>query len=105
MCKLNLSSGNIYDNDPFASLTLTLYVLLCAAFIVLVLEGLLEGHILIYYCSCRILFKDKDRKWEEIESKLQAENVVPLLKSSNQVRRQKPLIITLRRSKYIFKSF
>ncbi|KAI7807973.1 centrosomal protein of 170 kDa isoform X2 [Triplophysa rosa] len=32
----------------------------------------------------RILFKDKDRKWEEIESKLQAENEVPLLKTSNQ---------------------
>ncbi|XP_051997523.1 centrosomal protein of 170 kDa-like isoform X2 [Xyrauchen texanus] len=32
----------------------------------------------------RILFKDKDQKWEEIERKLQAENEVPLLKSSNQ---------------------
>ncbi|KAL1273308.1 hypothetical protein QQF64_029170 [Cirrhinus molitorella] len=32
----------------------------------------------------RILFKDKDRKWEEIESKLQAENEVLLLKTSNQ---------------------
>ncbi|XP_051986344.1 centrosomal protein of 170 kDa [Xyrauchen texanus] len=32
----------------------------------------------------RILFKDKDRKWEEIETKLQAENEVPLLKTSNQ---------------------
>ncbi|XP_073708091.1 centrosomal protein of 170 kDa [Garra rufa] len=32
----------------------------------------------------RILFKDKDRKWEEIESKLRAENEVPLLKTSNQ---------------------
>ncbi|XP_059427677.1 centrosomal protein of 170 kDa isoform X2 [Carassius carassius] len=32
----------------------------------------------------RILFKAKDRKWEEIESKLQAENEVPLLKTSNQ---------------------
>ncbi|XP_067315047.1 centrosomal protein of 170 kDa isoform X3 [Pseudorasbora parva] len=32
----------------------------------------------------RILFKDKDRKWEEIESKLHAENEVPLLKTSNQ---------------------
>ncbi|XP_016122288.1 centrosomal protein of 170 kDa-like isoform X1 [Sinocyclocheilus grahami] len=32
----------------------------------------------------RILFKDKDRKWEEIESRLQAENEVPLLKTSNQ---------------------
>ncbi|TRY72968.1 hypothetical protein DNTS_003528 [Danionella cerebrum] len=32
----------------------------------------------------RILFKDKDRKWEEIESKLQTENELPLLKTSNQ---------------------
>uniref|UniRef100_A0A8C1YF02 Centrosomal protein 170Ab n=1 Tax=Cyprinus carpio TaxID=7962 RepID=A0A8C1YF02_CYPCA len=32
----------------------------------------------------RILFKDKDRKWEEIESKLHVENEVPLLKTSNQ---------------------
>uniref|UniRef100_A0A8C2BBY0 Centrosomal protein 170Ab n=1 Tax=Cyprinus carpio TaxID=7962 RepID=A0A8C2BBY0_CYPCA len=32
----------------------------------------------------RILFKAKDRKWEEIESKLQAENEVPFLKTSNQ---------------------
>ncbi|XP_077381354.1 centrosomal protein of 170 kDa [Festucalex cinctus] len=31
----------------------------------------------------RILFKDKDRKWEEIESKLQAEHDSLLLKSSN----------------------
>uniref|UniRef100_A0A8C2PTN6 Centrosomal protein 170Ab n=1 Tax=Cyprinus carpio TaxID=7962 RepID=A0A8C2PTN6_CYPCA len=36
----------------------------------------------------RILFKDKDRKWEEIESKLHVENEVPLLKTSNQVRRK-----------------
>ncbi|XP_076871350.1 centrosomal protein of 170 kDa isoform X2 [Brachyhypopomus gauderio] len=32
----------------------------------------------------RILFKDKDKKWEELESKLQAENEVPILKTSNQ---------------------
>ncbi|XP_051567385.1 centrosomal protein of 170 kDa-like isoform X2 [Myxocyprinus asiaticus] len=32
----------------------------------------------------RILFKDKDQKWEEIERKLQAEIEVPLLKTSNQ---------------------
>ncbi|XP_030637697.1 centrosomal protein of 170 kDa [Chanos chanos] len=32
----------------------------------------------------RILFKDKDRNWEEIESKLQAENEVPFLRTSNQ---------------------
>ncbi|XP_061625756.1 centrosomal protein of 170 kDa isoform X2 [Phyllopteryx taeniolatus] len=31
----------------------------------------------------RILFKDKDRKWEEIESKLQAEHDSLLLRSSN----------------------
>ncbi|KAI4886628.1 hypothetical protein NFI96_012751 [Prochilodus magdalenae] len=32
----------------------------------------------------RILFKDKDKKWGELESKLQMENEVPLLKTSNQ---------------------
>ncbi|XP_078129481.1 centrosomal protein of 170 kDa isoform X7 [Sander vitreus] len=31
----------------------------------------------------RILFKDKDRNWEEIESKLRSESDVPLLKTSN----------------------
>ncbi|KAK7902069.1 hypothetical protein WMY93_018838 [Mugilogobius chulae] len=31
----------------------------------------------------RILFKDKDRNWEEIESKLKSESDVPVLKSSN----------------------
>lgn len=31
----------------------------------------------------RILFKDKDRNWEEIESKLKSESEVPVLKSSN----------------------
>ncbi|XP_051775071.1 centrosomal protein of 170 kDa isoform X2 [Erpetoichthys calabaricus] len=31
----------------------------------------------------RILFKDKDRNWEEIENKLHAESDVPLLKTSN----------------------
>uniref|UniRef100_A0A8C9SWU8 Centrosomal protein 170Aa n=1 Tax=Scleropages formosus TaxID=113540 RepID=A0A8C9SWU8_SCLFO len=31
----------------------------------------------------RILFKDKDRNWEEIESKLRAESDMPLLKTSN----------------------
>ncbi|KAM3624296.1 uncharacterized protein V6R79_021764 [Siganus canaliculatus] len=34
-------------------------------------------------CKIRILFKDKDRKWEEIENKLQAEHDSLLLKSSN----------------------
>ncbi|KAL7891082.1 hypothetical protein AOLI_G00005580 [Acnodon oligacanthus] len=32
----------------------------------------------------RILFKDKDKKWAELESKLLMENEVPLLKTSNQ---------------------
>lgn len=31
----------------------------------------------------RILFKDKDRNWEEIESKLKTESEVPVFKSSN----------------------
>ncbi|CAI5654607.1 unnamed protein product [Oreochromis niloticus] len=31
----------------------------------------------------RILFKDKDRNWDEIESKLRSESEVPLLKTSN----------------------
>lgn len=35
-------------------------------------------------CKIRILFKDKERKWDEIESKLQAEHDSLLLKSSNQ---------------------
>lgn len=34
-------------------------------------------------CKIRILFKDKERKWDEIESKLQAEYDSLLLKSSN----------------------
>uniref|UniRef100_A0A4W6C205 Centrosomal protein 170Ab n=1 Tax=Lates calcarifer TaxID=8187 RepID=A0A4W6C205_LATCA len=34
-------------------------------------------------CKIRILFKDRERKWEEIESKLQAEHDSLLLKSSN----------------------
>lgn len=33
----------------------------------------------------RILFKDKERKWEEIESKLQTEHDSLVLKSSNKV--------------------
>lgn len=42
----------------------------------------------IYLCTAlasRILFKDKERKWEEIETKLQAEHDSLLLKSSNKV--------------------
>uniref|UniRef100_A0A3Q3LUB2 CEP170 C-terminal domain-containing protein n=1 Tax=Mastacembelus armatus TaxID=205130 RepID=A0A3Q3LUB2_9TELE len=34
-------------------------------------------------CKIRILFKDKERKWEDIENKLQAEHDSLLLKSSN----------------------
>ncbi|XP_008281087.1 centrosomal protein of 170 kDa [Stegastes partitus] len=34
-------------------------------------------------CKIRILFKDKERKWEEIEAKLQAEHDSLLLKSTN----------------------
>nr|XP_020451808.1 centrosomal protein of 170 kDa-like isoform X2 [Monopterus albus] len=34
-------------------------------------------------CKIRVLFKDKERKWEETESKLQAEHDSLLLKSSN----------------------
>lgn len=34
---------------------------------------------------CRILFKDKEQKWDEIETKLQAEHDSLLLKSSNKV--------------------
>lgn len=44
---------------------------------------------LIYFCNIlavRILFKDKERKLEEIETKLQAEHDSLLLKSSNKVR-------------------
>uniref|UniRef100_H2MD38 Centrosomal protein 170Ab n=1 Tax=Oryzias latipes TaxID=8090 RepID=H2MD38_ORYLA len=36
-------------------------------------------------CKIRILFKDKDRKWEDIESKLQEEHESLLLKSSSKV--------------------
>ena len=33
----------------------------------------------------RILFKDKDRNWDEIESKLRAESEVPIVKTSSMV--------------------
>ncbi|XP_066552556.1 centrosomal protein of 170 kDa isoform X3 [Amia ocellicauda] len=33
----------------------------------------------------RILFKDKDRNWDEIENKLRAESDMPLLKTSNKI--------------------
>lgn len=35
--------------------------------------------------ASRILFKDKERKWEEIESKLQSEHDSLVLKGSNKV--------------------
>lgn len=35
----------------------------------------------------RILFKDKDRNWDEIESKLRSESELPLQKTSNKVAR------------------
>lgn len=38
-----------------------------------------------YWLASRILFKDKERKWEEIENKLQAERDSLLLRSSNKV--------------------
>lgn len=37
------------------------------------------------FCFSRILFKDKDRNWEEIESKLRSESEIPLQKTSNKV--------------------
>uniref|UniRef100_A0A8C6PGI1 Centrosomal protein 170Ab n=1 Tax=Nothobranchius furzeri TaxID=105023 RepID=A0A8C6PGI1_NOTFU len=40
-------------------------------------------HSSIFETPSRILFKDKERKWEEMESKLQAENDSLLLKSSS----------------------
>lgn len=33
----------------------------------------------------RILFKDKDRNWDEIENKLRAESEVPIVKTSSMV--------------------
>lgn len=35
----------------------------------------------------RILFKDKDRNWDEIENKLRSESDIPLLKTSNKVQK------------------
>lgn len=37
------------------------------------------------FFSSRILFKDKDRNWEEIENKLRAESEVPIVKTSSMV--------------------
>lgn len=35
--------------------------------------------------SSRILFKDKDRNWDDIESKLGSDSDIPLLKTTNKV--------------------
>lgn len=35
--------------------------------------------------SSRILFKDKDRNWDDIESKLSSDSDIPLLKTTNKV--------------------
>lgn len=40
----------------------------------------------LLFLKSRILFKDKQRKWEEIESKVQAEHDSLLLRSSNKVK-------------------
>lgn len=37
------------------------------------------------FLTCRILFKDKDRNWDDIESKLRAESEVPIVKTSSMV--------------------
>lgn len=54
-------------------------------------SGLIKHFTVLYfhlflYLAVRILFKDKERKWEEIESKLQTEHDSLLLKTSNKVR-------------------
>nr|XP_019965000.1 PREDICTED: centrosomal protein of 170 kDa-like [Paralichthys olivaceus] len=46
-------------------------------------------------CKIRILFKDRERKWEEIESKLQAEHDSLLQKSSNKVTASELLTLSL----------
>lgn len=43
--------------------------------------------VLFLFLSCRILFKDKDRNWDEIETKLRSESDIPLLKTSNKVQK------------------
>lgn len=37
------------------------------------------------FLSSRILFKDKDRNWDDIESKLSSDSDIPLLKTTNKV--------------------
>uniref|UniRef100_A0A2K6TMH8 Centrosomal protein 170 n=1 Tax=Saimiri boliviensis boliviensis TaxID=39432 RepID=A0A2K6TMH8_SAIBB len=39
--------------------------------------------ICLCFLICRILFKDKDRNWDDIESKLRAESEVPIVKTSS----------------------
>jgi len=36
-------------------------------------------------CVLRVLFQNKAEVWEEIEAKINAENEVPILKTSNKV--------------------
>uniref|UniRef100_A0A8C2WQY9 CEP170 C-terminal domain-containing protein n=1 Tax=Cyclopterus lumpus TaxID=8103 RepID=A0A8C2WQY9_CYCLU len=43
----------------------------------------------------RILFKDKDRNWDEIENKLRSESDIPLLKTSNKVHKSVQLMINV----------
>lgn len=44
----------------------------------------MKSKMLIFFIY-RILFKDKDRNWDEIESKLRAESEVPIVKTSSMV--------------------
>uniref|UniRef100_A0A4W5KMR5 Centrosomal protein 170Ab n=1 Tax=Hucho hucho TaxID=62062 RepID=A0A4W5KMR5_9TELE len=48
------------------------------------------GKLVLFFS--RILFKDKDRKWDEIENKLQAEHDSLLLKTSSTVRSSEQLV-------------
>jgi hypothetical protein len=40
---------------------------------------------MLVFFDCRILFKDKDRNWDDIENKLRAESEVPIVKTSSMV--------------------
>lgn len=42
-------------------------------------------NIFILFFSVRVLFHNKTEAWEEIEAKINAENEVPILKTSNKV--------------------
>lgn len=46
-----------------------------------------EINFVLLFFSNRILFKDKDRNWDEIESKLHVDSDAPLLKTSNKVKK------------------